>query len=134
MQTNLTAPYLITRSCHQLLKAAPSAALIFTSDAVAQHGRAYWGAYSVAKAGLDNLMQILADEWENNTNIRVNSLDPGPVHTWLRRLAFPGENPDTLATPEDCLPPFLYLLDGQQAALRGQRLRWDRQAFSLSVI
>ena len=134
LQTNLTAPYLITRSCYSLLKAAPSASLLFTSDVVAQHGRAYWGAYAVAKAGLDNFMQILADEWENTTRIRVNSLDPGPVHTWLRRQAFPGENPDGLPTPDDCLSPYLYLIDGQQHALSGQRLRWDRQAFSLSVI
>jgi NAD(P)-dependent dehydrogenase (short-subunit alcohol dehydrogenase family) len=134
IQTNLTAPYLITRSCYPLLKAAPSASLIFTTDAVAQQGRAYWGPYAVTKAGLDNFMQILADEWENNTSIRVNSLDPGPVLTLLRRQAFPGENPDALPTPEDSLLPFLYLIDGQHHALRGQRLRWDRQAFSLSGI
>ena len=132
IQTNLTAPFLITRSCYPLLKTAPSASVIFTSDAVAQHGRAYWGTYAIAKAGLDNMMQILADELENSTAIRFNSLDPGPVQTLLRRQAFPGENPHTLPTPEDCVLPFLYLIDGQQHALRGQRLHWDRQAFSLS--
>lgn len=134
LQTNLTAPFLITRGCYPLLKAAPSASVIFTSDTVARHGRAYWGTYAIAKAGLDNMMEILADEWENSTTIRVNALDPGPVQTLLRRQAFPGENPHSLPTPEDCLPPFLYLIDGQNHALRGQRLRWDRQAFSLSEI
>jgi len=134
LQVNLTAPYLIARSCYPLLKAAPSASLIFTSDAVASHGRAFWGPYAVAKAGLDNFMQILADEWENNTGIRVNSLDPGPVQTWMRRQIFPGEETQTLPTPEDCLLPFLYLIDGQQHAVRGERLRWDRQSFSLSGI
>lgn len=134
LQTNLTAPFLLTRSCYHLLKAAPSAALIFTSDAVASHGRAYWGPYAVAKAGMDNFMQIVADEWENSTSIRVNSLDPGPVLTWLRRQVFPGEDPQLLPTPEDCLIPFLYLIDGQHHALRGDRLRWDRQVFSLSRI
>lgn len=134
LQTNLSAPFLVTLSCYNLLKAAPSASLIFTSDAVASHGRAYWGTYSVAKAGLDNFMQILADEWENTTSIRVNSLDPGPVHTWLRRQIFPGEDPKTLPAPEDCLMPFLYLIDGQHHDIRGERLRWDRQTFSLSKI
>ena len=134
MQINLTAPFLITRACYPLLKAAPSASLIFSSDAVASHGRAYWGTYSVAKAGLDNLMQILADEWENNTSIRVNSLDPGPVLTWLRRQVFPGEEIESLPTPEDCLLPYLYLIDGQHHAIRGEHLTWDRQAFSLSNI
>lgn len=134
LQTNLTAPFLITRSCYPLLKIAPMASVIFTSDAVASQGRAYWGTYAVAKAGLDNFMQILADEWENITNIRTNSLDPGPVHTWLRRQVFPGEDPQSLPSPEDCLKPFLYLIDGQHHPLRGQRLRWDRQTFSLSEI
>ena len=134
LQTNLTAPFLITRSCFPLLKTTPSASMVFTSDEVAQQGRAYWGTYSIAKAALDNMMQILADEWENSTTIRVNSLDPGPVQTLLRRQAFPGENPHSLPAPEDCLTPFLYLIDGQNHALRGQRLRWDRQAFSLSKI
>jgi len=134
LQTNLTAPFLITRSCYNLLKAAPTASVVFTSDAVASHGRAYWGTYAVAKAGLDNFMQIIADEWENSTRIRVNSLDPGPVLTWLRRQVFPGEDPQDLPSPEDCLLPFLYLIDGQHHALRGERLRWDRQAFSLSKI
>jgi NAD(P)-dependent dehydrogenase (short-subunit alcohol dehydrogenase family) len=134
LQVNLTAPYLITRSCYSLLKAAPSASLIFSSDAVASQGRAYWATYAVAKAGLDNLMQILADEWETNTNIRVNSLDPGPVQTWLRRQVFPGEDTTSLATPEDCVLPYLYLIDGQHHSLRGERLRWDRQTFSLSKI
>lgn len=134
LQVNLTAPYLITRSCYPLLKAAPSASLIFTSDAVARHGRAFWAAYAVAKAGLDNFMQIVADEWENNTNIRVNSLDPGPVHTWMRRQIFPGEDPQTLPGPEDCLLPFLYLIDGQNHAIRGERLRWAHQSLTLAAI
>jgi len=134
MQVNLTAPFLITRACYPLLKAAPDASLLFTSDAVAAHGRAYWGPYGVAKAGLDNLMQTVADEWENNTSIRVNSLDPGPVHTTLRRLAFPGEDPETVATPEDVLMPFLYLIDGQRHQLRGQRWQWQRHTQSLSKI
>lgn len=132
LQTNLTAPFLISRSVYPLLKSAPSAALVFISDAVALQGRAYWGAYSVAKAGLDNVMQILADEWENNTHIRVNSLDPGPVQSSLRRQVFPGEDPNTLPTPEDCVLPFLYLVDGQQPSIQGRHLCWDRKSLSLS--
>lgn len=134
MQVNLTAPYLITRSCYPLLKAANNASLIFTSDTVAHQGRAFWGAYAVAKAGLDNLMQIVADEWENMTSIRVNSLDPGPVQTWLRRQIFPGEEIESLPTPEDTLLPFLYLINGQGHAVRGERLKWNRQDISLSGI
>lgn len=134
MQVNLTAPFLITRSCYHLLKAAASASVLFLSDAVARQGRAYWSAYSVAKAGLDNFMQIIADEWENNTDIRVNALDPGPIHTMLRRAVFPGEDSATLAKPEELVPAGLYLIDGRRHTLRGLRLCWDRQTQSLSEI
>lgn len=134
LQVNLTAPFLITRSCFPLLQAASSASVLFLSDAVARRGKAYWSTYSVAKAGLDNFMQIIADEWENNTAIRVNSLDPGPLRTQLRRQIFPGENSEDIALPETLLPAALYLINGQGHAIRGQRLRWDQQSLSLSVI
>lgn len=134
MQVNLTAPFMITCSCYPLLKVAPSAAVLFLSDAVARRGKAYWSAYSVAKAGLDNFMQIIADEWENSTDIRVNSLDPGPLRTRLRRQVFPGENAEDIAPPESLLPAGLYLIDGQRHAHRGQQWRWEQQHLSLSVI
>lgn len=134
LQVNLTAPFLITRSCYQLLNAAPSASVLFLSDAVASRGKAYWSAYSVAKAGLDNFMQIIADEWENGTDIRVNSLDPGPLRTRLRRQVFPGEAGEDIAQPDTLLPAGLYLIDGQQHAHRGGRWRWERQQLSLSKI
>lgn len=134
MQVNLTAPFLITRSCYPLLRAAPSASILFMSDAVARHGKAYWSAYAVAKAGLDNFMQIIADEWENSTDIRVNSLDPGPLLTRLRRQVFPGEIAEDVALPDSLLPAALYLIDGQQHAHRGQRWRWEGQHRSLSQI
>jgi len=91
MQVNLTAPFLLTHACLPLLKKSADASVIFTSSGVAHHGRAYWGAYGVTKAGCDNLMQILADEVENHTNIRSNSIDPGAVRTRMRRLAYPAE-------------------------------------------
>ena len=132
LQVNLTAPFLISRACYSLLLASDHANIIFTSDKVAAHGAAYWGAYSVAKAGQDNLMQILASEWENNTAIQVNSLDPGPVRTRLRKQVFPGEDPTGLPTPSDSVLPYLYLLDTQQDTSTGQRYSWDLSNKTLS--
>jgi NAD(P)-dependent dehydrogenase (short-subunit alcohol dehydrogenase family) len=78
LQTDLNAPCLLTLACLDLLNASRDASVVFTSDAVGRHGKAYWGAYGVAKAGLECFMQILADELETNTPIRANSIDPGP--------------------------------------------------------
>ena len=58
-------------------------------DNVGVHGTAYWGAYGVAKAGLINLMQILADELEVNTSIRVNAIIPPATATRIRKQAYP---------------------------------------------
>lgn len=110
MQVNLNAPFLLTHACLPLLKKSADASVMFTSSGVAHHGRAYWGAYGVSKAGCDNLMQILADEVENNTNIRANSIDPGAVRTRLRRQAYPGEDASLLPAPEDIMPAYLYLM------------------------
>ena len=121
LQVNLTANFLLTRECYPLLKKSNDARVLFTSDAAAIKGTAYWGAYAVAKAGSDTLMRILAEEWETNTAIRVNSLDPGRVQTMLRRHAFPAEDPRHLATPQDLMPSYLYLLGPDSQPLHGQR-------------
>jgi NAD(P)-dependent dehydrogenase (short-subunit alcohol dehydrogenase family) len=126
MQTNLNAPYHLTRACLDLLTRSADGAMVFVTDAAGRHGKAYWGAYGISKAGLENLMQVLADELESNTRIRVNSFDPGPVHTALRLIAYPAEDRSRLRTPEQVIDPLLYLLgpdsrgiSGRQFAMRG---------------
>jgi len=109
LQTNLNAPYLLTMACLDLLNASKDATIIFTSDAVGRKGQAYWGAYGVSKAG----MEIFT--------IRVNSIDPGPVHTALRRTAYPAEDSTTLNAPEDVTRPFLYLAGPESKGITGQQ-------------
>ena len=121
LQTNLNAPYLMTMACLGLLYASKDASIVFTSDAVGRYGKAYWGAYAVSKAGLEAFMQVLADELEANTTIRVNSLDPGPVRTTLRRTAYPAENSHTLNAPGDVTRPFLYLAGPDSRGITGQQ-------------
>ncbi len=121
LQINLNAPFMLTRACLAPLMQSQDASIIFSSDSVARKGKAYWGAYGVSKAGAENLMQILADELETNTAIRVNSVDPGPVATAMRNLAYPGENPERLAKPEDVLHPYLYLLSADSRGTTGQQ-------------
>jgi NAD(P)-dependent dehydrogenase (short-subunit alcohol dehydrogenase family) len=124
MQINLNAPYLLTRACLSLLMQSPDASIVFTSDRVGRKGKAYWGAYSVSKAATENLMQILADELEVNTSVRVNSIDPGPVATSMRVLAYPGENPEKLSRPEDVIHPYLYLLGPDSRGITGEQFEF----------
>lgn len=120
MQVNLNAPYMLTRLCLPLLEKADNASVIFTSDDVGIHGKAYWGAYGISKAAGDNMMQILADEMEVNTAIRFNSINPGKVATTMRSKAFPGENPNTIAQPADIMNSYLYLMGDDSKAVNGQ--------------
>ena len=122
LQVNLHAPYLLTTACLGLLNASPDASIVFTSDVVGRAGKAYWGGYAVSKAGLENFMQILADELENNTNIRVNSIDPGPVLTGMYRIAYPGTDSAALRKPADVVKPFLYLCSAAGRGINGRQL------------
>lgn len=121
LQTNLNAPYLLTMACLGLLSSSQDASIVFTADAAGRRGRAYWGAYAVSKAGIECFMQVLADELEANTPVRANSIDPGPVRTALRKLAYPAEDNRTLNTPEDVIRPFLYLLGPDSRNITGQQ-------------
>lgn len=122
-QVNIHAPFLLTRACFEVLAAAEDASVIFTSDIAALHGSAYGAAYSASKAAAENLMQILADEWETNTPIRVNSLDPGPVNTALRRYLFPAADPRQWPMPEALTPSYLYLLGPDSQSHNGEHFQ-----------
>ena len=126
LQTNLNAPYLLTMACLGLLNASKDASIVFTSDAVGRQGKAYWGAYGVSKAGMEIFMQTLAEELESNTPIRVNSIDPGPVRTAMRRMAYPAEDRNALNAPEDVTRIFLYLAGPESRGITGQQFTVDQ--------
>jgi len=121
MQINLTAPFLLTRACMPLLKKSEDASVVFTTASMGRHGKAYWGAYGIANAAIENMMQILADEVENNTNIRVNSIDPGEVHTPFWVKVFPGVDPANWAKAVDVVGGFVYLLGADSKGETGKQ-------------
>lgn len=122
MQVNFNSALLMTQALLSLMQESKDASLIFTSSSVGRKGRAFWGAYSISKFATEGLMEVLADELENITNIRVNSINPGAVRTGMRQLAYPGENPQTLRTPEEIMPTYLYLMGPDSKGVNGQKL------------
>ena len=98
---NLTAPYRCVRSFDPLLRQSEAARVVFVTSRARRYCKPYWGAYAASKAGLECLARIYAAECETTTHIRVNILNPGPIRTRLRAAAFPGEDPETLPTPEE---------------------------------
>jgi len=107
IHVNLNAPFILTQTLLPLLRKSADPAVVFTSSGVGRKGRAYWGAYAASKFATEGLAQTLADECDN---IRVNCINPGPIRTAMRKLAYPGEDPSTLKTPADIMKPYLYLI------------------------
>jgi len=88
LQVNLTAPFALTRHCLPLLEKSGDAAVALVSDACGRRGKAYAGAYGVSKFALEGLMQTWAQELESAARVRINTLDPGPMDTALRRKGY----------------------------------------------
>ena len=109
MAVNLTGQWHMIRAFDPLLRAAPAGRAILVSSGAAVGSRPFWGPYAAAKAGLEALGRSWAGESEQ-TNLRINIMNPGGTATKMRASAFPGENPATLPTPEDIAPAFLSLL------------------------
>ncbi len=66
-------------------------------------------------------MQVLADETDTVTRIRVNSVNPGKMRTAMRAKAYPGEDPSTVPLAQDVLATFLYLLGPDGRGTSGRR-------------
>ncbi|RLA56344.1 MAG: YciK family oxidoreductase, partial [Gammaproteobacteria bacterium] len=106
MRVNVNAQFLLTRYLLPQLQAAPAASIVFTSSGVGRTGRAYWGAYAVSKFATEGFMQVLADELENTSKVRVNSLNPGATNTSMRRTAYPAETPTDNPAPQDIMAAY----------------------------
>ena len=113
MGVNVTANYRLIRSLDPLLRAAEHGRAVFVTSGLAQKCWAYWGPYSISKAALEAMVKTYAAEIET-TALRANCFSPGATRTKMRATAMPGEDPETLPTPDEvaaqivgmCLPSF----------------------------
>lgn len=126
ISVNLHANFLIAQTCLPLLEASDDPAIIFSAhDSL----RAYNGAFGIAKAGTQAMMDILADEYDLDENfIRINSIDTGPLRTQMRKSNYPGEDMSTLALPEAIVGPYLYLMGPDAGKTTAQKIKLDQQA------
>ncbi|MGI0116940.1 YciK family oxidoreductase [Zooshikella sp. RANM57] len=120
MQVNVNAAFMMTQALLPLLRKSSDASVIFTSSSVGRKGRAHWGAYAVSKFATEGLMQVLADEEEEISHIRFNSVNPGATRTAMRAQAYPAEDQAKLAGPEDIMNVYLYLMGPDSQSVNGQ--------------
>ena len=100
MDINLTANWRLIRTLDPVLRKSDAGRAVFLTSGIVKNPRAYWGPYTVSKAGLEALVKCWADEIAN-TNVRANIANPGATRTGMRAKAMPGEDPMTLPTPEE---------------------------------
>ena len=75
-------------------------------------------------AALDALVRVWAHETAT-TAMRVNLFSPGPIRTKMRATVMPGEDPDTLETPEQVAAFALFLCRDEAKAITGANLSMD---------
>ncbi len=125
LHVNLTAPFILTQVLLPDLRKSTDASVIFVSSGVVRNQRPFWGAYAVAKTGLESVRSMLSQELEGEPGIRVNSINPGRMRTPMRSAAYPAEDPNTVPTPASVTGPFLYLLSAQGRGIDGEY--WEAQ-------
>ena len=120
IKINITAQFQMTQALMPVLEKSPDASVLFTSSGVGRTGRAFWGAYAVSKFAVEGLVQTWASELEGLNGVRINCINPGATATSMRAQAYPAENPQNIASPQQIMPAYLYLMGADSIGVNGQ--------------
>jgi NAD(P)-dependent dehydrogenase (short-subunit alcohol dehydrogenase family) len=108
LETTVLGPLAITQLALPLLRASATGTVITLSSDAAVEAYPGWGGYGAAKAALDHVSAVLAQE---EPLVRVHAFDPGDMRTAMHQRAFPGEDISDRPLPDTVVPAFLRLLD-----------------------
>jgi NAD(P)-dependent dehydrogenase (short-subunit alcohol dehydrogenase family) len=121
-RTNVIAPLGVLQAVRNQLKTG-AVVINVTSDAGMEPYEG-WGGYGSSKAALEQLSAILAVE---NPSWHVYWLDPGDMRTQMHQEAFPGEDISDRPLPEESVPAFLTLLEGNLPSGRYQAHQFEME-------
>lgn len=107
---NVTANVHLIRTLHPLLAQAKNAHAIFVTSSLATQPRAFWGAYAASKAALENMANTYEQE-VGEMNIKVDVFNPSRTATRMRAQAFPGEDQETLQSPDEVATKIIKLME-----------------------
>ncbi len=100
LHTNLNANFHLIQMTLPLLNQAENGKLVAISDENIEENPAFYGAYGVAKAGLEQLMKTVAEENRNRpADCYLAKLKTFATET--RGRLFPGENPTELPQADE---------------------------------
>ena len=121
LNTNLIGPFLLTKNLLPAMIENGGSIINVTSDA-GSTGYPGWGAYGISKFGLEGMSQTWASELEE-TEVRVNWVDPGNMNTAMHRAAEPEEDPGEWANPAAVTDVFVFLASDEAKAITGKRFQ-----------
>ncbi|QPN26863.1 SDR family NAD(P)-dependent oxidoreductase [Brucella sp. BO2] len=110
MNINVTSVWRLIRSVDPLLRASDAGRAIMLSSGVAHSCRAFWGPYAASKAAVEVMARCWAEETKK-MKLKINSVNPGATRTAMRAQAMPGEDPETLPTPQSVAEKIVKLAD-----------------------
>ena len=110
LNTNLIANFRLLRSLELSLKKSNNGKLCVISSKLTINPKPFWGAYSISKAALEQM--IYSWHLENKKkDIKVYIIHPKPINTKLRKAAMPGENEKKNQTPNQAAKKLLSILN-----------------------
>jgi NAD(P)-dependent dehydrogenase (short-subunit alcohol dehydrogenase family) len=118
MAVNLRGVFLCERAALRLMLRDSKGVIVNVSSGAGKNPVATWGAYAVAKAGVEMLTKVSAQDYKD-TGIRIYAFNPGGTRTQMRALAYPQEDPKTLNTPDKVAAFILKLVRGELGAPSG---------------
>lgn len=135
IQTNLTAPFLLSKYVGAFMIKRKSGKIINICSLMSELGRDTVSAYAAAKGGLKMLTRNLATEWAPH-NIQVNGIGPGYIATSINTAYRTPGNPlndyiisrtpaGRWGTPEDLTGAAIFLASGASDFVNGQIIYVD---------
>lgn len=118
MALNVVANFQLVRCMEPLLMQSDAPRAVFITSGASHKATAYLGPYAVSKSAVETLARVWSNETQS-TKLGVNLFSPGPIRTKMRATVMPGEDPDTLDTPEQ-VAEFIVPLCSPSCAERGR--------------
>ena len=126
--TNVYAPLHLIQHALPIMRRHGGGTIVNVSSDAAVEAYAGWGGYGSAKAALEHMSRILAEELDGS-GIGVIVADPGDMDTELHRAAVPDADPSSLADPRDVAPALLRAIASPRATFT--RVRLQSPAFAV---
>ncbi len=121
MNVNLKGPFLLSQLVARVMREQGGGSIINIASGAGIRPSALH-IYSVSKAGLIMLTQVMAKEW-GQYNIRTNAIAPGLVKTKFSEVFWKGSSAeDRIPVPEDIAATALYLVSDASRYVNGETI------------